>query len=238
MVTITHDHAARRRSYELIAQAFSLAGGSGDVAARAAAVDLAASAPLRPEDPAPARSVGRGFRRDPRRVSRRRRSGSRRTEEGWDGKRGVHRTEVRDAHDRGPRADRGGQASPTRPRSAPSATVNGSDSSFAEMGTVVEEIAARPDRSGHRARRTRRHPGQHPPGVDAGRAWPSRPREAWWCRSIRPTRPRSASGCSATPSAAAVVCEDESQLAKVDEGARPASRRCDTRSASSAAAGT
>ena len=27
VVTITHDHAARRRSYELIAEAFGLAGG-------------------------------------------------------------------------------------------------------------------------------------------------------------------------------------------------------------------
>jgi alkanesulfonate monooxygenase SsuD/methylene tetrahydromethanopterin reductase-like flavin-dependent oxidoreductase (luciferase family) len=36
VVTITHDHAARRRSYELIAQAFSLPGSPGEVAAQAA----------------------------------------------------------------------------------------------------------------------------------------------------------------------------------------------------------
>jgi luciferase family oxidoreductase group 1 len=36
VVTITHDHAARRRSYELIAQAFSLRGSPGEVAAHAA----------------------------------------------------------------------------------------------------------------------------------------------------------------------------------------------------------
>jgi alkanesulfonate monooxygenase SsuD/methylene tetrahydromethanopterin reductase-like flavin-dependent oxidoreductase (luciferase family) len=36
VVTITHDHAARRRSYELIAQAFALRGSPGKVAAHAA----------------------------------------------------------------------------------------------------------------------------------------------------------------------------------------------------------
>ena len=36
MVTITHDHGARRRSYELIAEAFGLARAGGAADARAA----------------------------------------------------------------------------------------------------------------------------------------------------------------------------------------------------------
>ena len=73
------------------------------------------------------------------------------------------------------------------------------DVTFAEVGEIVSEIGLGLIDLGIAARRPRLHPRQHAPRVDLLRLRHHQRRRRPWCRSTRPTRPRSASGSRATP---------------------------------------
>ena len=111
--------------------------------------------------------------------------------------------------DRRPAAARGRAATATTSPSATSATARGTTSPSREVGEIVARDRARPDRPRHRSPATASasSPTRAPSGPTATSAITQR-RRASSCRSTRRTRPRSASGSRATPSAVAIICED------------------------------
>ena len=82
------------------------------------------------------------------------------------------------------------------------------DVSYPRAGRDREGGLARPPGARHRARRQGRNPLQHPPRVDLRGLRDPRRRRRPWCRSTRPTLPRSATTCSSTPRPTAVIVED------------------------------
>ena len=87
--------------------------------------------------------------------------------------------------------------------------------SYRELAETVSEIARGLVDLGLAPGRPRRPAVHDPRRVDVRGLRDHVGRRASWSRSIRPTRPTSASGSWATPSRASSICEDASQVAKI-----------------------
>ena len=99
------------------------------------------------------------------------------------------------------------------------------DVSFAEVGEIVSEIARGLIDLGLQPGDRVVAAVHHPPRVDLRRLRDHQRRRRRRARSTRPTPRRSASGWPATRSRASIVCEDASQVAKIDAGPRRACPR-------------
>ena len=111
------------------------------------------------------------------------------------------------------------------------------DVTFAQVGEIVSEIGLGLIDLGHRARRARLHPLQHPPRVDLRRLRRSPPPAPWSSRSTRPTRPEECEWVAGNSDAVAVVCRGRRAGRQDRRGPRQAARTCATSSSIDAGGG-